>query len=66
MKSAGWLLVSDKNDEPVTGTLEEILNVTHGRRNSGHEPGLIKEMETAIELNLIQVELLWSYLGLPV
>jgi hypothetical protein len=66
MKSPGWLFVSDKDNEPATGTLEEILKITHGRHKSGREPGLIKELETAIELDMIQVELLWSYLGLPV
>ena len=66
MKSPGWGLVAGKDGEPVTGTLEDVLKITHGRHKSGREPGLIKEMGTAIELDMIQVELLWSYLGLPV
>jgi hypothetical protein len=65
--SPGWRLVKGrKNDNPVTGTLEHILGVTHERRTGGQVPGLIEEIETRIELNMIQIELLWRYLGLPV
>jgi hypothetical protein len=32
----------------------------------GDAPGRIEELETAIELDIIQIEKLWRYLGLPV
>jgi hypothetical protein len=66
VKSPGWGLVTGANGEPVTGTLEEVLKITHERHKSGHAPGLIEEMQTAIELDMLQIEKLWQYLGLPV
>lgn len=66
MKSPGWGLVADANGKPVTGTLEEVLKLRHERYKSGDAAGLIAEMETAIELDMLQIETLWHYLGLPV
>lgn len=67
VKSPGWRLVTArKDDKTVTGTLEHVLGVTHERRKDGQTPGLIEEIETKIELQMIQIELLWRYLGLPV
>lgn len=66
VKSPGWRLVTGKRDSnTVTGTLEHVLGVTHERRKGGQAPGLIQEIETKIELEMIQIELLWRYLGLP-
>ena len=66
VKSPGWRLVTGKIDgNTVTGTLEHVLGVTHERRKGGQAPGLIQEIETKIELEMIQIELLWRYLGLP-
>ena len=61
----GWRL-DPKDGTPVTGTLEEVLKDGHARHTSGDAPGRIKELETAIELDIIQIEKLWRYLGLPV
>jgi hypothetical protein len=66
VKSPGWALVTGKKDATITGTLEKILKITHDRHKSGQAPGLIEEIETAIELDMIQIEKLWGYLGLPV
>jgi hypothetical protein len=68
VQSDGWSLVTgDKDrDKTVTGTLEDIAKVTHERHRSGKPPGRIKELETTIELDMIQIELLWRQLGLPV
>ena len=66
VKSPGWRLVTGSNDKPVTGTLEEVLKSTHQRHKSGQTLGGIEELETAIELDMIQIEKLWRYLGLPV
>jgi hypothetical protein len=66
VKSPGWRLVTGKKDDhPVTGTLEHVLGVTHERHKGGQASGLIEEIETKIELEMIQIELLWRYLGLP-
>lgn len=67
LASPGWRLVPEKrNDEAVSGTLEHVVRATHDRKMKGEAPGPIQEIETAIELDLIQIEKLWRYLGLPV
>jgi hypothetical protein len=63
--SPGWQL-DPKEGAPVSGTLEEVLKSGHALKDSGAMPGRIAELETAIELDMIQVEKLWRYLGLPV
>jgi hypothetical protein len=66
MKSPGWALVTGRNELSPSGTLENILGTTHARRSGGHAQGLIQEIATGIELDMIQVEQLWQHLGLPV
>jgi len=67
LASPGWRLVTGKkNDDSVSGTLEQVVRVTHDRKSNGQAPGLIQEIETALELDIIQIEKLWRYLGLPV
>jgi hypothetical protein len=68
LQSEGWSVATDSEnrDKAVTGTLEDMAKVTHEQRNRGGAPGRIKELETAIELDMIQIELLWRQLGLPV
>ena len=65
MKSPGWALVTGQRDQSFSGTLEKILGITHRRHRGGQAPGLIQEIETTIELDMIQIEELWQYLGLP-
>jgi hypothetical protein len=58
VKSPGWRLVTGKKDgHSITGTLEHVLGVTHERRKGGQAPGLIEEIETKLELEMIQIEL---------
>lgn len=66
VKAPGWGLVTDGKEPAKTGTLEDVLKTAHQRHESGHAPGLIQEIETAIELDMIQIQQLWRYLGLPV
>ena len=67
LASPGWRLkTGQKDDKAVSGTLEHVVRATHDRKKSGDAPGLIEEVETEIELDLIQIEKLWRYLGLPV
>ncbi len=63
VKSPGWRL---NGDTPVTGTLEDVLKTAHQRRMEGQTPGLIERIETSVELDMLQIEMLWRYLGLPV
>jgi len=62
VKSPGWKL---KAEQAATGTLEELLRLGHQRRKKGAHPGLIEEVETRIELDMLQIEKLWLHLGLP-
>jgi hypothetical protein len=66
VKSPGWALVTDEKSKPITGSLEDVLKATHERHANGEEPGLIQQIETTIELDMLQIEQLWRYLGLPV
>lgn len=66
VKSPGWGLVTEKDDKVASGTLEDVLKANHQRRQSGETPGLIQQLETTIELDMLQIEMLWRYLGLPI
>jgi hypothetical protein len=65
VKTPGWQLTR-ANDLPVDGTLQHLLTLTHQRNRQGEHPGLIREIETSIELDMIEMEKLWRFLGLPV
>ena len=65
MASPGWRLRHDK-EAPTTGTLQNLLHLSHRRVSDGENPGLIEEIETSVELDMVEVEKLWRYLGLPV
>lgn len=62
--TAGWQL-TDKHSETMTGTLSGVLTESHSRKSKGGQPGKIKQIETAIELEMFQIEQLWQHLGLP-
>lgn len=64
VNSPGWRLTG--GDAPVEGKLDDVLRAAHGRYADGQHPGLVQEIETAVELELIQLQQLWRYLGLPV
>ncbi|HEY4124043.1 MAG TPA: hypothetical protein VGM36_05480 [Rhizomicrobium sp.] len=64
VKSPGWGLVGEKDGG--SHTLEDALKANHQKRQSGETPGLIRQVETSIELDMLQIEKLWRYLGLPV
>jgi hypothetical protein len=65
VKSPGWQLDAGTKDKSIVGTLEELLHITHKQHQAGERPGLIRQIATSIELDLIQVEELWYALGLP-
>lgn len=65
VKTPGWRLLRDR-DQPVTGTLQNLLRLSHQWKSQGEHPGLIQEIETRIELDMIAMEKLWRFLGLPV
>jgi len=61
VKSTGW-----KDDKGTSGTLEDVLKASHQRRQGGENPSLIRQLENEVELDMLQIEKLWRYLGLPV
>ncbi len=61
VKTPGW-----KDGKGVSGTLEDVLKASHERHQSDAEPSLIRQLETTVELDMLQIEKLWRYLGLPV
>jgi hypothetical protein len=65
MKSPGWSLITGR-DNTVTGTLSELLHVTHWQHRNGKPLGLLRETATSFALEMLQIEQLWRYLGLPV
>lgn len=62
--SPGWRLEADQTTHE--GTLEDVAKLSHERRGRGEHPGLIRQMETSIELDMLQLEALWYSMGLPV
>jgi hypothetical protein len=66
VKTPGWRLMTDKKDKTVGGTLQDLLHLSHERKQKGEAPGLIEEIETSVELDMLQIAQLWRYLGLPV
>ena len=65
LNSTGWNLIDEQSDKKTSGTLSEVLTESHSRKSKGNRPGKIEQIETAIELDMLQIELLWHQLGLP-
>ena len=64
--SLGWKVVAGNETMPVNGTLKEMVETTHERHRSGLASGYIQELETSIEVDMLQIQALWHQLGLPV
>jgi hypothetical protein len=64
LHTPGWRLVTEDEDAK-SGTLKDVLETTHDRKKRKKEPGLIQNIETTLELDAIQIQNLWHYLGLP-
>jgi len=65
LDTPGWRLVGDDDDTSETGTLKDVLETTHQQLQRKKTPGLIKQIETSVELDMFQIEQLWHHLGLP-
>ena len=65
LDSPGWHLSDDAGAPPETGTLKDVLETSHRRQQEKQGPGFIKQVETSVELDLIQIQQLWQHLGLP-
>ncbi len=67
LPSQGWSLENGgKPPADKDHTLEDLVRTAHEYHQKGDQPGLISRMETALELDLIQLQKLWEYLGLPI
>lgn len=64
-KTPGWHLKAGGKTERK-GTLEDVAKAAHERRTRGEHPGIVRQIETAIELEMLELEQLWRQLGLPV
>jgi len=62
--SPGWHL--EEGQVRHEGTLEHVAKIAHERHARGERPGHIRQVETSIELEMLQLESLWRAMGLPV
>jgi hypothetical protein len=66
LQTKGWDLVTASQTVPIKNSnLEKPLRTTHARHKMGENPKLILNLETAFELDLIQMQELWEHLGVP-
>jgi len=65
LHTPGWLLVTDEDNKSDPGTLKEVLETTHQRHRETGAPGLIRQIETTVELDMLEIEQLWRHMGLP-
>jgi hypothetical protein len=61
--SPGWRLQTGQDRHE--GTLEDVAKRAHERQTRGEHPGVISQIETSIELDMLQLEKLWYAMGLP-
>ena len=61
--SPGWQL--EAGEAKHEGTLEDVAKIAHERRQRGEHPGIVRQIENSIELDMLQLEKLWYGLGLP-
>ena len=50
---------------PVMGTLAQMAEIAHARRREGKSAGYLEEIETKVEIDILQLEELWQHMGLP-
>lgn len=65
LDTPGWHSVTDEGDKSDPGTLKDVLETSHRRHQRKGAPAFIKQIETSVELDMIQIQQLWQHLGLP-
>jgi hypothetical protein len=65
LPSPGWNLEAGKSPPLANRTLEEVVRAAHAQHAAGETAGIIRHVETKLELDLIQLQELWMHLGLP-
>lgn len=61
----GWRTVTGDSSTSLEGTLRDTSEAAHDRRKNGHAVGYLQEIETEIEVDMLQLQELWYHLGLP-
>jgi hypothetical protein len=61
----GWRTITGNKTHPHEGTLGELAEAAHARHKNGQAAGYLQEIETKIEIGMIQLEELWRQMGLP-
>lgn len=64
-RQAGWHLDTGEG-AGHSGTLEDVARIAHARRSRGEHPGIVRQIENAVELEMLELEQLWRAIGLPV
>ncbi|MGH6876577.1 MAG: hypothetical protein ACREHV_04265 [Rhizomicrobium sp.] len=64
-KQPGWRLDTGEG-AGHSGTLGDVAKVAHARRARGEPPGIVRRIENAVELEMLEVEQLWRAIGLPI
>jgi hypothetical protein len=61
----GWRTITGTKTHPHEGTLGEMVEAAHSRHRNGQAAGHLQEIETEIEVDVLQLEELWQHMGLP-
>ena len=61
----GWRTVTGNKAIPLEGTLGEMAEAAHSRHAKGQAAGYLQEIETEIEVDMLQLQELWQHMGLP-
>lgn len=62
----GWRTAAENEAMPREGSLRTLVEAAHARRAKGQSSGLLREIVTEIEVDMVQLQELWHHLGLPV
>lgn len=65
LNDKGWQAITVKPGRPMEGTLLDMLQAAYSRHKNGYPIGIVREVNTRIKLDLLQLEELWRHLGLP-
>ena len=65
LDTQGWHVVGDEGAKSDAGTLKDALETSHQQHQSKAAPGIIRQIENSVELDMIQIQQLWQHLGLP-
>ena len=65
LAASGWRTITGHASVPHEGSLGELAEAAHARHKKGQAVGLLQEIETRIEVDLLQLEELWQHMGLP-